>query len=222
MKYLSFVKEINCYCFNLPMRNCKDVCNYGTKSKVGYCMNSRDFRFNEAKRLNNEKLINSDKFERELLKEIDLTRHTHFRINSIGDFEYNQNGVIQLEKILNLAKKRPNLNFWITTHNDFILYSLFPKNKKLTLKNVSIQLSHPQINQEWDKESLKFWNAKKISCTSTTIFKTKSNCHKSINWTLENSSCGNCTECFKQNRNTIFNLHGTYAKSRYLRFKDNE
>jgi len=224
MQNLTFVKPINSWCFNLPMASCKDHCDYGL-SRVGYCMNSIDFRMNESKRKKNKNFIDNDpNFEAKLLHQIDLTRHTHFRINSIGDFDFNDNGVLQLQKIMNLIKKRPNLNFWITTHSEYLINKAF-KTRKFTLKNASLQLSHQNINEKWPNFLIEYYNKKGISVTSSTINPKLSNCPKSITWTHKNSSCGSCDKCYNPGgiiHNTIFNLHGTHAKTRLKKYQEKQ
>ena len=196
-----------------------DSCNYSFKNNgtgIGYCVNSNDHRFNSAKRELNQKLINGDEsiFLKSIIKQIKRTHHTNFRINSIGDFEFNDNGIKQFKKILTLAKRLPKIDFWITTHNERILQTLY-HNSKQELKNVSIQLSHPEPNGIWDEFLKKYWNDKNIACTTTTRFKNKSNCNKSLKLT---DGCADCTQCYNVGFNTVFYLHGKYAKSRLRKY----
>jgi hypothetical protein len=221
-QHLTWVEDINSFAFNLPMSNCMDNCKYSFKNEgsgIGYCISSNDHRFHSKKREGNQKLINGDEsiFLKTIIKEIKRTKHTNFRINSIGDFEFNNNGIKQFEKILNLAKHLPKIDFWITTHNEYVLTKLF-HNSKQELKNISIQLSHPEPNGIWDDFLKKYWNEKNIACTSTTRFKNKSNCNKSLKKT---NGCQDCNQCYTPGFNTVFYLHGKYAKSRLRKYLKN-
>lgn len=201
------------------MFNCMDYCNYSFKNNgtgIGYCVNSNDHRFNSAKRELNQKLINGKEsiFLKTLILEIKKTNSKNIRINSIGDFEFNKNGIKQFNKIQNLVRRLSDVDFWLTTHNDFILNSVYAE-KNQELKNLSVQLSHPEPNGIWNNELLKYWNNKNISCTSTTRFKNRSNCDKS---TKKSDGCDGCHKC-NLLHNTVFYIHGKYGKSRLRKYE---
>jgi len=210
MKYLSLNSKLKFPSFDITLNECKNNCEYGSKSRLCYALNNpRTMVYNINKLRNNEKLLNSSLFVKIMVKEILLSNFRKIRIFSSGDLY----SIDQLEKIINVCEQLPFIKFWLSTKNHYILSQYF-KDKKNTLKNLNIILSNQIPNSEFPEFLLNWCKEKNIFMSKTTNKKSLSNCHASVNKT----SCQNCENCFN-GIDIVYFLHGKYAKDRLKKYE---
>lgn len=213
MKHLSLNSKLLFPSFDITLKSCKNNCEYGSKTRLCYALNNpRTMIYNIKKLQNNENLLNSKHFVSVIKKEILLSNYRKIRLFSSGDLYK----LDHLEKINQLALELPEIRFWLSTKNDNILFQYY-KNKKNELKNLNIILSNLIPNSEYP-EFLKTWCIDhNINMSKTTIEKTLSNCHAS----LDKTSCGLCENCFN-GMDIVYFLHGKFAIQRLKKYEDNK
>lgn len=200
LKHLSRNSKLLYPSFDITLNECSKTCDYFI-SKLCYAKNNpRMMLYNKPKNILNEKLLNSDSFVSIIKREILLSNSRKIRFFSGGDIYKLEH----LEKIERLCNELPNIQFWLSTHQEYLL-SEYYKNDKKPVKNLNIILSHPKINFQWEKFMMDFWNKKRIATSSTTNEMSLSNCQSSINKT----SCDLCEKCFT-GENIIYYLHGKF------------
>jgi len=210
LKYLSRNSKLLYPSFDITLNECQKSCNYFV-SKLCYAKNNpRIMIYNKPKNLRNEALLNSKSFVSTIKKEILLSNSRKIRFFSAGDIYK----ISHLEKIERLCLALPNIQFWLSTHNEFLLSEFYKQDKK-PVKNLNIILSNSEPNTEWELFLKKYWNKKRIATSSTTNEKSLSNCHSSV----EKSSCDLCEKCFTGENITYF-IHGKYADMRLKRYED--
>ena len=211
LKHLSRNSKLLFPSFDITLKNCLDTCDYG-KSNLCYAKNNpRIMIFQKPKLTANEKLLNSKSFVSTIKKEIMLSNTRKVRFFSSGDLYK----IDHLEKIEKLCLSLPNIIFWLSTHNEKILFEYYTQQNRKPLKNLNVILSHKIPNEKPEKFLLKYWNDQNIQMSYTTNEKSLSNCHSSINKT----SCDLCEKCFT-GENIIYYLHGTYAEMRLKKYED--
>ena len=209
MIHLSLNNKLKFPSFDTNTDICSKNCDYAD-SKICYARNNPRMRiYLKKKYANNEKLLNSKNFVSVIKKEILLSNFRKVRFFSSGDLYE----LSHLEKIIQLCQELPKIDFWLSTHNDYVLNSYY-EFKRNTLDNLNIILSNKAINQEFPEFLKLFWNTKNIYTSQTTNKKNKSNCHSSIN----HESCGSCENCFNKMNITYF-LHGKYAEKRLKEYE---
>ena len=213
LKHLSRNSKLLFPSFDITLKNCVDSCDYG-KFNLCYAKNNpRIMIFQKPKYTQNEKLLNSKSFVKTLKREIQLSNTRKVRFFSSGDIYK----IEHLEKIEKLCQELPNIIFWLSTHNEKILYDYYTNEDKKPIKNLNVILSHKMINQKPPKFLMEYWNKQGIFMSFTTNEKSLSNCHSSVNKT----SCDLCEKCF-MGENIIYYLHGSYTEKRLIKYEDSK
>ncbi|QDI74117.1 hypothetical protein [Nitrosopumilus spindle-shaped virus] len=213
LKYLSRNSKLLFPSFDITLKNCVDICDYGSSNLCYAKNNPRIMIFNKPKLERNEKLLNSKNFVNEIKTEINLSNSRKVRFFSSGDIYK----IDHLEKIEKLCEQLPKIIFWLSTHNEKILYDYYTRQNKKPIKNLNVILSHKIPNEKPPKFYLDYWNKQGINISYTTNEKSLSNCHSSINRT----SCDLCEKCF-DGENIVYYLHGTYAEKRLKKYEDSK
>lgn len=209
-KYISRNSKLLFPSFDITLKQCVDLCEYGSKSRLCYALNNpRTMIFNKKKLEQNEKLLNSNKFISELRKEILLSNTRKFRFFASGDIYK----IEHIDKIHKLSESLPNIKFWLSTHADFILFEYYKFSKPP--ENLNIILSNKIPNSQAPKFLVDWLHSKNMNISTTTNEKSLSNCHASTNRT----SCDLCENCFNQ-MDIVYYLHGTHAKKRLEKYEN--
>lgn len=213
LKYLSRNSKLLFPSFDITLKNCLDTCDYGSSNLCYAKNNPRIMIFQKPKLTRNEKLLNSKSFVSTIKTEIKLSNSRKVRFFSSGDMYK----IDHLEKIEKLCEQLPEIKFWLSTHNEKILYEFYTMQNKKPIKNLNVILSHKIPNQKPPKAYLDYWNKQNIQVSYTTNEKSLSNYHSAINRT----SCDLCEKCF-EGENIIYYLHGTYAEKRLKKYEDSK
>jgi hypothetical protein len=156
----------------------------------------------------NEKLLNSKRFVSVLKREILLSNTRKFRFFSCGDM-YKMD---HLDKIIKLCESLPFIQFWLSTHSDYLLFEKYENSKPPI--NLNIILSNKIPNQEAPLFLVKWLNSRNMAISTTTNDIKKSNCHSSY----DKTSCGLCDKCFT-GENIVYFLHGKHAAKRLEKYQ---
>jgi len=211
LKYLSKNKKIQVPDFSITLKNCKSDCNY-YKSNLCYAKNNPNITvWNNPKYVKNEKLLNSKSFVNVIYREILLTNSRKIRFFTNGDIYK----ISHLEKIEKICEKLPNIEFWLSTHNEQILNEYYTKQNKTPIKNLNVILSYSNINEKPPKFIIDYWNKQNIFMSWTTNELSLSNCHASIN----KGSCDLCDHCFNS-KNIVYLIHGKHSEKRLKKWEE--
>lgn len=222
---LTWNKKLNAYSFDTNINQCSKNCELMQNGLKPYCISLKERFKNYIKwhnKLNkNEKLLKSANFEPIMNKEIKeiylqtRDKTVYIRLYSFGDLSC----VEDLIKWCNIARKNPNVEFWLSTRQDSILFEYFNAEKinsaQKKPKNLTIRYSLPLI--EGMDFMIKNFDKFNIVYSTITDDKNQANCKKS----KLNSSCGKCSDCWNPSIKIIkyFN-HGNMLNklTEYLRF----
>ena len=214
LKYLSTNKKIQVPDFSITLRECKKSCNY-YDSNLCYAKNNPNITiWNNPKYVKNEKLLNSKSFVNVIYRELLLSNSRKARFFTNGDMYK----ISHLEKIEKLCEKLPNIQFWLSTHNEQILYNYYTKENKKPIKNLNVILSYKEINEKPPKLLIQYWNKQGIYISYTTNEISLSNCPASIN----RGSCDLCSKCYDKKENITYLIHGKHSEKRLKKYEDSK
>ena len=226
---LTWNKKLNAFSFDTNVNQCSKNCELMLNGLKPYCISLKERFKNYIKwhnKLNkNEKALKSADFETIMNKEIrekylqTRDKTVYIRLYSFGDLSC----VEDLIKWCNIARTNPNVEFWLSTRQDWILEKYFASSENAVKidsvqkkpKNLTIRYSLPLI----EAMDMTMQNFDKFGIVYSTITndKIQANCRKS----KLNSSCGKCSDCWNSSIKIIkyFN-HGNMINklTEYLRF----
>jgi hypothetical protein len=219
LPHLSEPSKMECRTFDLDIdkSGCVNHCQYGLNN-ICYVVNNQ-YRENSpsriAKKDRNWELANSKDFVRILTSEIRLTKQRIFRFFQSGDFF----SLEFFKKVMQVCANLPKVDFWIPTTKDQYLNE-YLLNGGTIPKNTTIRLSAPKPNIPFHKGIIEFYSKwKNVTFSETTTDPKLATCKASI----ENSTCGDCEDCFKPNHaKTVYLLHGSKAMKNFKNMKVQE
>jgi hypothetical protein len=201
--HLSKPDKLSCFSFDLPLSVCKSQCDY-YKNKICYVQNNKlhESYPNRKKILKrNLKLAKSDQFVKVLTGQIRNKKQRLFRFFSSGDFI----DLDHMKKVVQICRNLPDIKFWITTKNDYVLTQYFQENNLTVPKNCIIKLSSPVALMDMPKFTKDFCKKYNISYSLTTLNNDLVTCKSSLGF--NESKCGNCELCFDNNFIPVYKIH---------------